>query len=223
MPLTHEIMSAVEIRDYVAKELTPADASMPEKKKSAADRGMRNAEGGRNLSPCREGVNKDERYLRDLQNKSTAAAQKQQQAVVVESSELLNHSQYIPAKAIKIPTTRQMSFPVILYFPLIFSIIQNYENRAIYPKCIYRSMSDVLIFFAENEYENSGDDKREISNVSAGRRLISLRAFSAALDIAGASSALRSLAREVYAKVWWKSSRGKDTKPGNKNVKESLY
>ena len=93
MPLTHEIMSAVEIRDYVAKELTPADASMPEKKKSAADRGMRNAEGGRNLSPCREGVNKDERYLRDLQNKSTAAAQKQQQAVVVESSELLNHSQ----------------------------------------------------------------------------------------------------------------------------------
>ena len=38
-------------------------------------------------------VNKDERYLRDLLNKSTAAAQKQQQAVVVESSELLNHIQ----------------------------------------------------------------------------------------------------------------------------------
>ena len=38
-------------------------------------------------------VNKDERYLRDLLNKSTAAAEKQQQAVVVESSELLNHIQ----------------------------------------------------------------------------------------------------------------------------------
>ena len=38
-------------------------------------------------------VDKDERYLRDLLNKSTAAAQKQQQAVVVESSELLNHIQ----------------------------------------------------------------------------------------------------------------------------------
>ena len=82
-------------------------------------------------------VNKDERYLRDLQNKSTAAAQKQQQAVVVESSELLNHIQYIPATAIKIPTTRQMSFPVILYFPFFFSIMQNYENRAIYPKMIW--------------------------------------------------------------------------------------
>ena len=70
-------------------------------------------------------IDKDERYLRDLQNKSTAAAQKQQQAVVVESSELLNHIQYIPAKAIKIPTTRQMSFPVILYFPFLISMLQN--------------------------------------------------------------------------------------------------
>ena len=78
-------------------------------------------------------IDKDERYLRDLLNKSTAAAQKQQQAVVVESSELLNHIQYIPAKAIKIPTPRQMSFPVILYFPFFFSIMQNCENKAIYP------------------------------------------------------------------------------------------
>ena len=85
-------------------------------------------------SPPAERGNKDERYLRDLQNKSTAAAQKQQQAVVVESSELLNHIQYIPAKTIKIPTTRQMSFPVILYFPFFISIMQNYETRAIYPK-----------------------------------------------------------------------------------------
>ena len=85
-------------------------------------------------SPPAERGNKDEHYLRDLRNKSTAAAQKQQQAVVVESSELLNHIQYIPAKAIKIPTTRQMSFPVILYFPFFISIMQNYETRAIYPK-----------------------------------------------------------------------------------------
>ena len=124
---------------------------------------MQAANGGRSEvrvschSPPPGRVNKDERYLRDLQNKSTAAAQKQQQAVVVESSELLNHIQYIPAKAIKIPTTRQMSFPVILYFPFFFSIMQNYENRAIYPKWIYRSMSDVLLFSQKNEYEDTCD------------------------------------------------------------------
>ena len=87
-------------------------------------------------------VKKDERYLRVLQNKSTAAAPKQQQAVVVESSELLNHIQYIPAKAIKIPTTRQMSFPEIMYFPFFISIMQNYEKIATYPKYIYRSMKE---------------------------------------------------------------------------------
>ena len=123
-------------------------------------------------------IDKDERYLRDLQNKSTAAAQKQQQAVVVESSELLNHIQYIPAKAIIIPTTRQISFPVILYLPFFISIMQNYEIRATYPKssrhhcrelpslheklmdsplspkieeCILQSISGILIVFEESQ------------------------------------------------------------------------
>ena len=63
-------------------------------------------------------------------------------------------------------------------------------------------MSDVLLFSQRNEYENIGDDKRGYCNGGAGRRIISLRAFSAAFSIDGESSPLHSLAREVSAKLW---------------------
>ena len=63
-------------------------------------------------------------------------------------------------------------------------------------------MRDVLLFSQKNEYENTGDDKRDYCNDSVGRRIIPLRAFSAAFGIDGASSPLLSLAREVSAKLW---------------------
>ncbi|MBD5172889.1 MAG: hypothetical protein HDT02_06715 [Bacteroidales bacterium] len=36
-------------------------------------------------------------------------------------------------------------------------------------------MSDVLLFSQKNEYKNSGDDKRDYRNGSAGRRIIKAR------------------------------------------------